>query len=507
MPRFQNSESLSGDDSGRRGQEIRLIPASAQQTETNVWNVLAGPGLGIVLVLVLVAGCGRPATEFAVSERTSRLAPPAVEAIDTTLTENFGTPQQLVAWMKLPIKFGQLEGTVEGTEATNPAYRLAVRFHAATDALSAVKAGSLDDAGLVWLSVRNRGRAAKIANFDAAQNRLSLKVGTMTAPAPGDRFQVVGHFLRLGRDTYMRHCSACHGVNGNGNGPSAHYMNPRPRDFRLGVFKYTSTRPMEKATRDDLKRTLKKGMPGAYMPSFELLTEEELEATVEYVRWLAMRGELERRLTTEFEAEYSREAVQQRIAGGETEEAIQQQLATFIRNDYPELVGEWSSEIAEAWRRAEGTSVRVTPTRPRTPDGPQSRRRGRELFRASDKRVLDLVRHQPPIAETGLVRRLGQPDPAPQSDQRDIPRRPASHRRLSPHCGGHQRNAHATGRRLDRQGDLGFSQLRFVPARDAARRPSLNDDRYAPIRNLSAGRHDVRRGVAADRDRRRRHHL
>ena len=45
----------------------------------------------------------------------------------------------------------------------------------------------------------------------------------------------------VGKRLYGRYCSSCHGLTGNGLGPAAGNMIPRPRDLRLGVMKYQTT--------------------------------------------------------------------------------------------------------------------------------------------------------------------------------------------------------------------------------------------------------------------------
>jgi mono/diheme cytochrome c family protein len=98
------------------------------------------------------------------------------------------------------------------------------------------------------------------------------------------------------RGLYRQHCASCHGISGDGAGPSASLLNPYPRDYRRGVFKYTSTLPGIKPTKDDLELTLLRGIPGTAMPSFARLPPEEITALVEYVKYLSIRGETERYL-------------------------------------------------------------------------------------------------------------------------------------------------------------------------------------------------------------------
>lgn len=96
---------------------------------------------------------------------------------------------------------------------------------------------------------------------------------------------------------YRLHCVHCHGISGDGRGPTARFVNPYPRDYRRGIFKFKSTYASAKPTNADLHRILFEGIPGTSMPSFSLLPENEVEALVEYVKYLALRGEMETRLT------------------------------------------------------------------------------------------------------------------------------------------------------------------------------------------------------------------
>jgi len=110
--------------------------------------------------------------------------------------------------------------------------------------------------------------------------------------------------LAAGRKTYDSLCAGCHGgefaggVAGDGAGPSAHYMKPRPRNFRKGMFKFASTESGQRPMRKDLYRVVSYGLAGASMPHFKLLTEERRWDVVEYVRYISLRGEFEEQLVT-----------------------------------------------------------------------------------------------------------------------------------------------------------------------------------------------------------------
>jgi mono/diheme cytochrome c family protein len=96
---------------------------------------------------------------------------------------------------------------------------------------------------------------------------------------------------------YRKHCVHCHGISGDGRGPTALFLNPYPRDYRQGVYKFKSTYTSARPTDDDLHRIMVNGVPGTAMPSFSLLSEAEIEALVEYVKYLSIRGQMETALT------------------------------------------------------------------------------------------------------------------------------------------------------------------------------------------------------------------
>jgi mono/diheme cytochrome c family protein len=100
---------------------------------------------------------------------------------------------------------------------------------------------------------------------------------------------------------YRKHCLHCHGVFGAGDGPTAEYLFPRPRDYRPGIFKFTSTNPVNaKPTRDDLRKTLLYGLHGTSMPGFEaIMTSSQIDQVIDYTMFLSMRGEIERYLIDE----------------------------------------------------------------------------------------------------------------------------------------------------------------------------------------------------------------
>jgi mono/diheme cytochrome c family protein len=87
-----------------------------------------------------------------------------------------------------------------------------------------------------------------------------------------------GHFV------YMKNCVFCHGQRGDGKGEMGLSVQPLPRDFAAGVFKYRSTPSGSLPTDVDLTRTVREGIPGTAMPAFEKLPARDVKAVIEYVK-------------------------------------------------------------------------------------------------------------------------------------------------------------------------------------------------------------------------------
>lgn len=99
--------------------------------------------------------------------------------------------------------------------------------------------------------------------------------------------------LRESAELYRVRCLACHGAGGAGDGPTGRYLDPPPRDFRAGLFKWARVEWSRRPQRGDLLRVLERGVEGTAMPSFRRLSRGELEGLVDWVRLLSLRGETE----------------------------------------------------------------------------------------------------------------------------------------------------------------------------------------------------------------------
>ncbi|MEX0820056.1 MAG: cytochrome c [Pirellulaceae bacterium] len=170
------------------------------------------------------------------------------------------------------------------------------------------------------------------------------------------------------RGLYREHCAHCHGVTGDGAGPTAAFLHPYPRDYRMGVFKFKSTPKGGRPTHEDLKQIVKEGIPGTAMPSFKVLPENEIEALISYVRYLSIRGEVERSLVF--------------LATNEldTDERLLDVTAPLAeRTEQAELIREYAAEVVQKWVNAESQATPIAPPDPDR-DMVASIKHGRELF-------------------------------------------------------------------------------------------------------------------------------
>lgn len=83
-----------------------------------------------------------------------------------------------------------------------------------------------------------------------------------------------------GKTVFEANCAGCHGINGNGAGPAAAALNPKPRNFVEGNYKY----PVG-AKDTDLFKTLEKGIAGSAMPAWkDALSEDQRWSVIAYIR-------------------------------------------------------------------------------------------------------------------------------------------------------------------------------------------------------------------------------
>ncbi|MFQ5847025.1 MAG: c-type cytochrome [Candidatus Methylomirabilales bacterium] len=93
--------------------------------------------------------------------------------------------------------------------------------------------------------------------------------------------------IERGRRIYVKRCQVCHGEEGDGQGPVAPYLNPRPRDFTAGIYKLRTTESGEPPTDEDLFRVVTRGVPGTAMSGWTTLSEADRWRVIYYIKTFA----------------------------------------------------------------------------------------------------------------------------------------------------------------------------------------------------------------------------
>ncbi|MFQ5524692.1 MAG: c(7)-type cytochrome triheme domain-containing protein [Thermoanaerobaculia bacterium] len=95
--------------------------------------------------------------------------------------------------------------------------------------------------------------------------------------------------IKRGQQAYQRYCALCHGDAGDGQGRMAPWVDPKPRDFTAGKYKFRSTIGASLPTDYDIFRTITRGVPGSSMPSWIALSTEDRWALTHFVKSFSPR--------------------------------------------------------------------------------------------------------------------------------------------------------------------------------------------------------------------------
>src|SRR6202142_1509660 len=97
-----------------------------------------------------------------------------------------------------------------------------------------------------------------------------------------------------GKADYRRYCVSCHGTLGDGNGERFPWVDPKPRDFQLGVFKCRSTPTGTLPTDQDLFDTIARGLDRSNMPQWSTFTKQERADLVAWIKHYSPRWQTEK---------------------------------------------------------------------------------------------------------------------------------------------------------------------------------------------------------------------
>ncbi len=110
----------------------------------------------------------------------------------------------------------------------------------------------------------------------------SSHIGNLTGAAPAAAMP------------YRRYCVGCHGPLGDGNGENMQWINPKPRDFQLAIFKCRSTPTGTLPTDQDLYDSISRGLDRSNMPSWNALTKQERADLVAWIKHFSPRWQNEK---------------------------------------------------------------------------------------------------------------------------------------------------------------------------------------------------------------------
>jgi cytochrome c oxidase cbb3-type subunit 2 len=111
------------------------------------------------------------------------------------------------------------------------------------------------------------------------QQELGAQVQQLEQQAASDR----------GQPLYRQACAPCHGIGGDGRGPAAAGLYPKPHDFTTGMYKFRTTPLGIVPTDADLVRTIREGIPGTAMPAWKhLLSTSQQIALAQYLKTFAV---------------------------------------------------------------------------------------------------------------------------------------------------------------------------------------------------------------------------
>jgi cytochrome c oxidase cbb3-type subunit 2 len=99
---------------------------------------------------------------------------------------------------------------------------------------------------------------------------------------------MTGH-AKDAKSDYRRYCVGCHGELGDGNGENFPWVDPKPRDFQLGIFKCRSTPTGTLPTDQDLFDTIARGLDRSNMPQWSTFTKQQRADLVAWVKHYSPR--------------------------------------------------------------------------------------------------------------------------------------------------------------------------------------------------------------------------
>jgi DMSO reductase family type II enzyme heme b subunit len=116
-----------------------------------------------------------------------------------------------------------------------------------------------------------------------------------SAPPKPAAAKVTQPVAKSSETLFQENCAVCHGTQGRGDGIAAYLLNPKPRDFEMGLYRLVST-DNGRASESDIARTITQGMPGTSMPPWPNLSKTETRGLAQYLLKFRKRALTDRAL-------------------------------------------------------------------------------------------------------------------------------------------------------------------------------------------------------------------
>lgn len=91
-----------------------------------------------------------------------------------------------------------------------------------------------------------------------------------------------------GKTLFETNCASCHGTTGEGNGPVGAALQPPPRNFTKGVFKFDTDKDGKTGTDADLKNVITQGAAAfggsPLMAPWPAFSDDDIANLIAYIR-------------------------------------------------------------------------------------------------------------------------------------------------------------------------------------------------------------------------------
>ena len=120
---------------------------------------------------------------------------------------------------------------------------------------------------------------------------MSRKLVTIALTALALAFGAASAQADSGKELFIKtNCNSCHGMEGKGDGPIAAALDPKPRNYTVGDFKFDANKDGTPGGDEDLALVIKNGAQpyggSAMMMPNPTLSETDVKLLVTYIRSL-----------------------------------------------------------------------------------------------------------------------------------------------------------------------------------------------------------------------------